>query len=262
MSTHEDSMLVSWGFTKPTTQLCYSVHVLLAPNGFLEVRLPGAPGCACVAVLTPAAVLHQIHVSGRHLLIGCVDPASNLGRALRHYLGDRIVPLDDSVIVRFGAALPWLRGATREAVDGWIRSTMTHARVEQQVHPGVRSALEYVHRHAVDTAHISLARLAQVADLSPSRLMHVFTDSVGVPLRPYLSWLRLQRAIEAFGDGHSVTDAAYLAGFADGPHLARTLRRILGTTPRALIGHDGCEWPPAATAGSRTDAPDATRRAS
>jgi AraC-like DNA-binding protein len=65
--------------------------------------------------------------------------------------------------------------------------------------------------------------------------MHVFTESVGIPLRPYLLWLRVQRAASALSNGQTVTEAAHLAGFADAPHLTRTFRRTLGTSPRELI---------------------------
>ena len=77
-------------------------------------------------------------------------------------------------------------------------------------------------------------RLAAVSGLSRSRLMHLFTESVGVPIRPYLLWLRLQRAACDLMNGASVTDAAQNAGFSDAAHLTRTFRRMLGTTPSDL----------------------------
>jgi AraC-like DNA-binding protein len=70
--------------------------------------------------------------------------------------------------------------------------------------------------------------------LSPSRFMHVFTESVGVPVRPYILWLRLQRAACDLMTGTSVTSAAHNAGFSDAAHLTRTFRRMLGTTPTDL----------------------------
>lgn len=86
-----------------------------------------------------------------------------------------------------------------------------------------------------DTQSASLKRLALMVRLSPSRFMHVFTESVGVPLRSYLLRLKLRRAVEGLALGHNVTVAAHLAGFADAPHLTRTCRRILGITPRELV---------------------------
>jgi len=64
--------------------------------------------------------------------------------------------------------------------------------------------------------------------------MHIFTESVGVPLRPYILWLRLQRAACDLMEGYSVTSAAHSAGFSDGAHLTRTFRRMLGMTPTDL----------------------------
>ena len=81
---------------------------------------------------------------------------------------------------------------------------------------------------------LSLESLAERAGLSPSRFMHVFTESLGVPLRPYLLWLRLQHAAGRLLAGESATEAAHAAGFSDAAHLSRTFRRILGTTPREI----------------------------
>ena len=80
----------------------------------------------------------------------------------------------------------------------------------------------------------SLEGLARAVGLSPSRLMHVFTSSVGIPLRPYLAWLRVQRAAIEIVSGNSLTDAALASGFADAAHMSRTFRRMLGIPPSLL----------------------------
>jgi len=64
--------------------------------------------------------------------------------------------------------------------------------------------------------------------------MHVFTESIGIPLRPYLAWLRVQRAACAVLAGASVTEAAHIAGFADAPHMSRSFKCSLGFPPSAL----------------------------
>jgi AraC-like DNA-binding protein len=105
----------------------------------------------------------------------------------------------------------------------------------RRIHPRVQRVLEYLQEQELERHHTSLVWLAQIAQLSPSRLMHVFTESVGIPLRPYLLRLRVQRAAGALAAGHTVTEAAHAAGFADAPHLTRTFRRILGASPRDLL---------------------------
>jgi len=103
------------------------------------------------------------------------------------------------------------------------------------IHPGVRRALRSLREQLGSSQRFSLINLAQIAGLSRSRFMHAFTESVGVPVRPYVLWLRLQRACGLLMRGASITEAAHSAGFSDAAHLARTCRRMLGTTPSELV---------------------------
>jgi AraC-like DNA-binding protein len=101
------------------------------------------------------------------------------------------------------------------------------------VHPRVRKLLRLVAARPVDDES-SLDALATEVGLSPSRLMHVFTESLGIPLRPYLAWLKLQRAAQAIVTGRPLADAAYAAGFADAAHMTRTFRKMFGVTPSSV----------------------------
>jgi AraC-like DNA-binding protein len=95
--------------------------------------------------------------------------------------------------------------------------------------------LSHIRKQKAVLDDLSLKTLAGIAGLSPSRFMHVFTKSVGVPVRPYILWLRVQRAACDLMDGASVTSAAHRAGFSDSAHLTRTFRRMLGATPSDLV---------------------------
>ena len=103
------------------------------------------------------------------------------------------------------------------------------------MHPRVKRVLRQLREQLGAADELSLETLARTAGLSPSRFMHVFTESVGVPLRPYVLWLRLQRACGELMRGASVTEAAHSAGFSDAAHMTRTFRRMLGTTPSELV---------------------------
>ena len=133
------------------------------------------------------------------------------------------------------------RGNTRtlvaSPVEAWVRSELLDERLPRRMHPSVIRVLNHLRQQPLDARRASLAQLAQIARLSPSRFMHVFTKSIGIPLRPYLLWLRVQRAVRELAAGRTVTEAAHLAGFADAPHLTRTCRHMLGATPRELIRH-------------------------
>ena len=82
--------------------------------------------------------------------------------------------------------------------------------------------------------------LAALAHLSTSRFAERFRAETGMPVRNYLLWRRLLRALKALQGGASVTDAALDAGFADTAHLSRSFRRVLGAAPSELRhGHGG-----------------------
>jgi AraC-like DNA-binding protein len=107
-----------------------------------------------------------------------------------------------------------------------------------RIHPCVGRALKSIPGRLENGHDVSLNTLAVIAGMSPSRFMHVFTESVGVPLRRYILGRRLERAYVELLAGASVTAAAGIAGFSDAAHLTRTFRRILGFTPTELLQDD------------------------
>src|SRR5262249_42894592 len=109
-----------------------------------------------------------------------------------------------------------------------------YGRRPMRIHPRVNRVLEHLRKKLGISDDFSLKTLAGISGLSQSHFMHIFTESVGVPLRPYILWLRLQRAACDLIDGASVTSAAHSAGFADGAHLPQPSRGMLGLTPPAL----------------------------
>jgi AraC-like DNA-binding protein len=84
---------------------------------------------------------------------------------------------------------------------------------------------------------LDAASLSAVAGLSVGRLGHAFRSQVGLPVRPYVKWRRLERAAHALGEGRSMAAAAHEAGFADGAHFSRTFRAMTGLSPSTLVGH-------------------------
>jgi AraC-like DNA-binding protein len=74
-------------------------------------------------------------------------------------------------------------------------------------------------------------------NLSESRLVHLFTEGMGVSLRTYIHWLRMRDVLYAIAGGESLTLAAHRAGFSDLSHLTRKFRDMFGEPPSKLIGH-------------------------
>jgi AraC family transcriptional regulator len=81
----------------------------------------------------------------------------------------------------------------------------------------------------------SVARLADIANLSPFHLCHVFRQMVGTSIYDYVVRERLARSLEPVLDGgDDLTAIALDAGFASHSHFTARFRRFFGYTPTAL----------------------------
>ena len=157
---------------------------------------------------------------------------SELGSALSERIEGGISCISGTQVARWRAALG--RMPTEARVERWVRTQLLHRRRPVRIHPGVSFVLKHLREKLGISDDFSLKALAGISGLSQSRFMHVFTESTGVPLRPYVLWLRLQRACCDLMAGTSVTASAHSAGFSDAAHLTRTFRRMLGMTPTDL----------------------------
>ncbi|HJZ75362.1 MAG TPA: helix-turn-helix transcriptional regulator [Vicinamibacterales bacterium] len=186
-------------------------------------------------MFVPAGATHEVDARGVPVLIGFMDAESELALPLVQRFGSGVTAVSDAVVARWRRALGAPDPLESRLVETWVRTELLNETRPRRIEPRVRRVLRYLRREGLERNRVSLSRLAEIAQLSPSRLMHVFTQSLGIPLRPYLLWLRVQVSAGALVSGHSVTEAAHLAGFADAAHLTRTFRRTLGTTPRELV---------------------------
>lgn len=216
------------------------MHLVVALEGELSVTVGGARARRASGVLTAPDVPHRIDARGAHVLLVFLDPESAAGAGLCAALGGdaRLLgaPERDAVVGPGGRDADPVRIMSGEGA-AWTRGVAETLGVlvptPSPLHPGVRRVLRRVSAAGPED-DLSLGALAAVAGLSPGRFMHAFSSSIGAPLRPYLAWLRVQRACAAIVAGASMTEAAHRAGFSDAAHMTRTFRRMLGMAPSAL----------------------------
>jgi AraC-like DNA-binding protein len=213
----------------------HSIQLVFALEGALRIRAkPGARWLKCGAVLIRPSATHAVEALGGMVLITFVDPQSDLGTSLTRQIRSDITRLAWAKVNRWRAIIG-PAGLTGSSVEDWARGELLPESRMPEIHPGVERVLRHLRKELGSSEDVSLAKLAGIAGLSRSRFMHVFTESVGVPLRPYILWLRLQRACGELAQGANITEAAHHAGFSDGAHLTRTFRRMLGATPTEIV---------------------------
>jgi AraC-like DNA-binding protein len=208
----------------------------MALRGALRIRGDsGEAWASCGAALVRPDAKHEVEAQDTTVLIAFVDSESDLGAALLERVKEDITRIDSRQVARWRRALGEPATVSASQVEAWVRGELLGGRKTPGMHPRVKRVLRHLREQLGAGDAFSLETLAEMAGLSPSRFMHVFTESVGVPLRPYVLWLRLQRASGELMRGSSITDAAHCAGFSDAAHMTRTYRRMLGTTPSELV---------------------------
>jgi len=211
----------------------HCVQLVMAMYGTLLIRgRSHDQWMRCGAALVRPDTAHEVDARDATVLIGFVDSESELGAALSERIEGGISCVSGSHVARWRMTLG--RTPTEARVERWVRTELLHRRRPVRIHPSVNVVLKHLREKLGISDDFSLKTLAAVSGLSPSRFMHVFTESTGVALRPYILWLRLQRACCDLMAGASVTAAAHSAGFSDAAHLTRTFRRMLGMTPTDL----------------------------
>jgi AraC-like DNA-binding protein len=214
----------------------HSIQLVMAIEGRLRIRSgPKCPWMECGAAVVDANAPHEVDAADAQVVLAFADPKSDVGAALRQAVQQNITLIQDDIVASWRQQLGGSASLTSSRIEPWVRKSLLSVRRTPQLHPKVRRVLEVLREELATDRRMSLKRMAGIAGLSESRFMHVFTESVGVPIRPYIRWLRLQRACGEMMKGATVTQAAHRAGFADAAHLSRTARRLMGTKPRDLI---------------------------
>ncbi|HEL4266653.1 AraC family transcriptional regulator [Stenotrophomonas maltophilia] len=98
----------------------------------------------------------------------------------------------------------------------------------------VQAALSRIAEHL--PGPVPATDIAEAAHLSTSQLHRRFQSDLAVTLRGWVLWQRLRSALMHHLRGHSLTDSAHAAGFADLAHLSRSLRRMFGISAAQLQG--------------------------
>ncbi len=93
----------------------------------------------------------------------------------------------------------------------------------------MRRVRQFLHSNYAD--RITLDQMAEVADLSSSRLSRVFHHETGVAPHAYLVQYRINRSKALLSSGVPPAQTAVETGFVDQAHLTRHFKRYTALTP-------------------------------
>lgn len=252
----------------------HAVQLIIATEHFTMADAHGKRLTTRIAVIPPD-VGHTMLTGARDALLAHLDPRSSPGRSLLARSGtgpgaaawspsaaqtgelpvhgppliepEPVSPLPQSragmrplmfTEPAAGHARSAEAASALRAVKAWSGHSGTG---DVLLHPAVEAAIAVIPA-LLPAGPVRLRAVADAVHLSPSRLAHLFSAHVGIPLRPYVRWLRLRRAIDRVAAGETLTAAAHSAGFTDGPHFTRAFRRTFGNAPSELAA--AIDWLP------------------
>ena len=172
------------------------------------------------------------------------DPESEEGKAFRQkFISDRvnILPLDNINYIKADfeafrcSPLPDMNRAVL------LYNTILHLYVDRDIKlrptdTRIRQILEML--PTIPDKKISVKELAAAVYLSETRLIHLFKENMGIPIRRFLLWKRLLDAVKLIQGGETFTMSAIEAGFADYAHFSRTFKGMFGSSVESIFKND------------------------
>jgi AraC-like DNA-binding protein len=227
----------------------FTASLAFALSGTFRARFNGSPWRPVRGVLVAPNVEQQMDGAGSRVVILQIDPETSAYAPVNGILARRgpVCELPPELVgrLRMGTEAA-LRRSDFRVVELWdfvleqVRQGNGCTREPLRLDARVARVLDLLKRDLC--ARTGVTSLAAAVCLSPSRLVHLFNEQMGVSLRRYVLWLRLRRVVFCLAIGRTLTDASHEAGFADSAHLCRTFRSMFGLSLSSLFRSRGVEF--------------------
>lgn len=201
----------------------HAAQIIVAPDG-LDIEDGAGGRMRAGAAVIPPRLPHR-HGECAHAALLFLDGDHRASRELSRHAEPRCETWRRDTL-DVGLPRDPARETARALVTAILAAVELHRPPEPR-HPAARRMCAYLD----GSGRADLAHLSREAGLSPRQMRHAFARDVGLPMRAYLRWKRLHRAVAAVEAGASLSAAAASAGFADSAHLSRVFREQFGMTP-------------------------------
>jgi AraC-like DNA-binding protein len=206
-----------------------AVQITVGGRGPVTVSRDGDAHDVCRLVVIASGARHAVRSDSESgaltLYLGMQTPQANALNTLARQ-GIWLVDNEQDIPETTAALLD--NDGARAAAD-FLVDQLCGTQQPRPVHPQLRQAIEVVASRMPE--HIDVTSAAGAVALSPDYLGRLCKQQTGVSFSATIRWERLVAAVSYLLDGHSVTDAAHLAGFADGSHANKVCWEMTGAAP-------------------------------
>lgn len=194
----------------------------------------------CKSLLIPAGAKLSVNTENSKVVVFSLDDlgsdfvklAPKMRSAIRTDSGEQLLfgLKNENDVIEQATYLSSVRPSTTEAfdlLDLWIGSAQqaTPIVVDERVVSAIRIIKENYNKN------ISVADIAKQVSLSVPRLIQLFKQATGSPIRRFCLWHRLWVTSNLALSGKPLTEAAVAAGFSDYAQFSRVYRELCGGSP-------------------------------
>jgi hypothetical protein len=194
------------GLTQFRPDRCWDIAILKGAHGSTVLRTG----------LTTTAVTHQV-AAGDEILSISFKASSYMSLMPGEFMRDQGVVLEPVGNDRFWLGSDVLEIPSFENADVFVDRLLLSGIVEDN-----RLVASVVSGHPMA--------------MSERTLQRHFLKTTGLTYKAFTQIERAQRAMALLQQGRAAADVAFALGYADQPHLIRSIKAIMGQTPRQIVG--------------------------
>lgn len=197
----------------------FPIEAVFALSGQLHIGTDNHQYSNIRAALINTNVPHRFCCLNAACQLYFIDPSRDIGQhLLQHFFRreEEMVVIDDMEHDRF--------------VDNHITAYDNQNTRFHGIDKRIQRCVEWIEANYAAEG-IRVSRLCTIAYLSEGRLAHLFKDQMGISIRQYILWKKIEMGMKHFTEGCSLTDCAYLSGFVDLSHLTKTFKKMFGIPP-------------------------------
>jgi AraC-like DNA-binding protein len=191
-------------------------------------------------VIIRSNTLHEVKAGEGLSITIYLDAESEIGKEINGNLKKgTILKLENEAVNMLLSffTYPFESHFTEPEIKNLLIKTLLNKEILEQVPRTLDERIEKAIMHIKSSSNynVKFSDLLDLCSLSESRLIHLFKKEIGITIRKYIVWCRLQKSLKAMASGLSIKEAALLAGFTDAAHLNRSFVSMFGINPSSML---------------------------
>lgn len=199
----------------------YGIELVWSREGSFDLSTEHVHYTGINAAIIPSNLPHRFQCSDARCQLLFLDPLSPLGQHIAKcyqlYQAEEILVNPPGVEDIFCNRKPILPSAPAH-------------REEASIDYRIRNCIQEIQTN-ISCSALSITQLSDISYLSESRLSHLFKEELGISIRQFVLWKKIQLAVSKSTDGHSLSTSAHYAGFSDSSHFTKVFSAMFGSSP-------------------------------